>query len=84
MRCTQCTPARRRGIQTLELILAFPPLLLLFFGGLQMALTATISQAVTAAAHEAARGCELGLSIDDTAAAVDRVLGVHGFGIGPC
>ncbi len=60
----------------------FPALFLLLFGGLQMALTSVIGNAVTAATHEAARCCELGADITETADAVDGILGVHGFGLG--
>lgn len=75
--------ASRNGIAVLEMIIAFVPLMLLLFAGLQFALTSAVGNTVAAASHEAARCYKIGGDIDEVAMEVNRILDVNGMTIGP-
>lgn len=75
--------SNRRGAGALEFVIAFPAVVIIFFGGLQMSLTSSIRNTVSAAVHEASRCCEKEGTLAETVTVVNQYLNVHGFGIGP-
>lgn len=78
---------RRRGVGTLELILALPVLLVVALAILQLGVQMLVRQTVVAAAHEgaraAARETTAAAARDAAVAAVNDVLAVHDLAVSP-
>ena len=77
------TNSRRRGVQTLELILALPILVLLLFGCMQLSTMLTVKNSICAAAMEAGRCAGSGAELSEIEGVVDDILGVHNMVLGP-
>ena len=73
----------RRGVETLQLIIALPLLVIALFAAIQYGVVMIVLGAVTHAATVGAR--ETGKHVDDATVVqvVDSVLSVHGIAIGP-
>jgi hypothetical protein len=73
----------RRGVETLQLIIALPVLVIALVAGIQFGIVMIVLGTVTQAATVGAR--ETGKHVDDATVVevVDAVLGVHGLAIGP-
>ena len=74
---------RRRGVETLEIILVLPVLVLATVGALQYGLMMVVHHAVFAAVHEGAREASKGADIDEIGATVDTILAAHNLAVGP-
>ncbi|NQU25765.1 MAG: pilus assembly protein [Candidatus Nealsonbacteria bacterium] len=75
---------RRRGVQTLELVIALVVLIVLFVAGIQFGTTMIVEQAVTHAATVGAREAGKGAPIDELALVVERILAPHVVHVGSC
>ena len=75
---------RRRGVQTLELVIALVVLIVLFVAGIQFGTTMIVEQAVTHAATVGAREAGKGADIDELECVVERILAPHVVNVGPC
>jgi len=71
-----------RGVQTLELVIVLPILLIATFAVYQFGVAMIIDSAITHAASVAAREAGKGASMDDVARSVDEVLRVHHLTVG--
>lgn len=77
-------PRRRRGSQTIELILVLPILLIVTFAIFQFGILMTVHQAVTHAATVAAREAGKGATAAQLECVVEEVLKPHGLTVGDC
>lgn len=75
-------PTPRRGMQTLEVVLILPLLLLMSIAIFQFGIMMLVQQAVTHASTVAAREAGKGADIDELVEVINRVLSPHGIVIG--
>lgn len=81
-RRTRARSERRRGMQTLEVVLILPLLLLMTIAIFQFGIMMLVQQAVTQASTVAAREAGKGADIDELVEVINRVLSPHGIVIG--
>ncbi len=74
----------RRGMQSLQLAVVLPILILVLIAGVQFGTTMVIQQAVTHATTVAAREAGKGADIDELAAVAEMMLFPHQMKVGPC
>ena len=73
---------RRRGVQTLEVIVVLPIVIITTFAVFQFGIAMVVEQAVTHAATVGAREAGKGADIDELVVVVEEVLFPHGITIG--
>jgi hypothetical protein len=74
-------PARRRGVQVLELILVTPVIVILLVATVQFGSVHIIQSAVTHSATVGAREGAQGATVEEIAVEVDEVLAPHGIDV---
>ena len=74
---------RRHGLQTLELVLVLPILMLVTIGVFQFAVLMLVQQAVTHAATVGAREAGKGADVEELVDVVEAILAPHDIKIGP-
>ena len=67
----------RTGLQTIQFVLAFPLVLVLFFAIIEFGFILIVQQTATAAAQEGARVAARGATAEQVLAAVNQFLAVH-------